>query len=83
MLDFAGELNRFAVARATVRDMAAVQQCRDLVDGLMGQFLQVSSISLLNMLRYPCEFGTPTHPELTPATTPECALINLSDLRAV
>ena len=42
MLDFAGELNRFAVARATVRDMEAVQQCRDLVDGLMGQFLQVT-----------------------------------------
>eukprot|EP00891_Asterochloris_glomerata_P000017 jgi/Astpho2/17/gw1.00001.52.1_t len=40
VLDFAGELNRFAVARATVRDMEAVQQCRDLVDGLMGQFLQ-------------------------------------------
>ena len=41
VLDFAGELNRFAVARATVRDVAAVQQSRDLVDGLMGQFLQV------------------------------------------
>ncbi|GFR43963.1 hypothetical protein Agub_g5106, partial [Astrephomene gubernaculifera] len=40
VLDFTGELNRYAVARATQRDRAAVQRCRDLVDGLMGRFLQ-------------------------------------------
>ena len=57
MLDFAGELNRFAVARATVRDMEAVQQCRDLVDGLMGQFLQVSSNQYAAVS--PCGSGTP------------------------
>lgn len=41
VLDFAGELNRYAISRATVRDSAAVAQCRDLADALMGQFLQV------------------------------------------
>ncbi|GLC37826.1 hypothetical protein PLESTB_001480600 [Pleodorina starrii] len=40
VLDFTGELNRYAIARATVRDKAAVQRCRDLVDALMGRFLQ-------------------------------------------
>ncbi|GLI58648.1 hypothetical protein VaNZ11_000385, partial [Volvox africanus] len=40
VLDFTGELGRYAVARATVRDRAAVQLCRDLVDALMGRFLQ-------------------------------------------
>ncbi|GIL98491.1 hypothetical protein Vretimale_3848 [Volvox reticuliferus] len=40
VLDFTGELNRYAIARATVRDSAAVQLCRDLVDALMGRFLQ-------------------------------------------
>lgn len=40
VLDFTGELNRFAVAKATTRDTAAVQHCRDLVDTLMGVFLQ-------------------------------------------
>lgn len=39
VLDFTGELNRFAVTRATVRDVAAVQKAADLVDGLMGMFL--------------------------------------------
>lgn len=32
---------RYAVARATARDKAAVARCRDLVDGLMGRYLQV------------------------------------------
>ncbi len=35
VLDFTGELNRFAVARATARDKAAVQRCRDLVEDIM------------------------------------------------
>ena len=35
VLDFTGELNRYAIARATVRDKAAVQRCRDLVDAIM------------------------------------------------
>jgi predicted translin family RNA/ssDNA-binding protein len=40
ILDFTGELNRIAIARATVRDAAAVTQARDVVEGLMGQFLR-------------------------------------------
>lgn len=40
VLDFTGELNRYAVACATKRDAAAVSRCRDVVDALMGQFLQ-------------------------------------------
>jgi hypothetical protein len=43
VLDFSGELNRYAVARATRRDTREVQRCRDLVEGLMGEFLQVRS----------------------------------------
>lgn len=35
VLDFAGELNRFAVACATQRDTAAVRRCAALVDRLM------------------------------------------------
>lgn len=41
MLDFTGELNRWAIMRATARDKAAVQGARDLVDALMGRFLEV------------------------------------------
>ncbi|MEW5299749.1 MAG: hypothetical protein WDW36_002730 [Sanguina aurantia] len=40
VMDFTGELNRYSIMRATVRDKAAVQACRDLVDALMGKFLQ-------------------------------------------
>lgn len=39
VLDFTGELNRFAVARATARDTDAVRRARDLVEALQGQFL--------------------------------------------
>lgn len=41
VLDFTGELNRYAVAKATVRDIKEVKRCRDLVDELMGEFLKV------------------------------------------
>ena len=41
VLDFTGELNRYCVARATVRDVDAVTKCRDVVDALMGIFPQV------------------------------------------
>lgn len=41
VLDFTGELNRYAVMRATERDIAAVKKCRDVVDSLMGIFLEV------------------------------------------
>jgi predicted translin family RNA/ssDNA-binding protein len=41
VLDFTGELNRYAVGRATARDVAAVQRARDVVDALQGQFLQM------------------------------------------
>ncbi len=34
--------SRYAVARATKRDVQAVVNCRDLVEGLMGEFLQVT-----------------------------------------
>ena len=40
-LDFTGELNRYAIARATVRDKEAVQSARDLVEALQGQFLRM------------------------------------------
>ena len=40
VLDFTGELNRYCVARATARDVAAVTKCRDVVDALMGIFLK-------------------------------------------
>eukprot|EP00963_Diacronema_lutheri_P006259 scaffold541_cov335-Pavlova_lutheri.AAC.4 len=40
VLDFTGELNRFAIARATLRDLEEVERCRDLVETLMGVFLQ-------------------------------------------
>lgn len=39
-MDFTGELNRIAIARATARDTEAVQKARDCVEGLMGQFLR-------------------------------------------
>lgn len=41
VLDFTGELNRYAVAKATARDKEAVQKCRDVIDSLMGVFLEV------------------------------------------
>ena len=40
VLDFTGELNRIAVARATLRDKEAVLQARDVVEALQGQFLR-------------------------------------------
>jgi predicted translin family RNA/ssDNA-binding protein len=40
VLDFTGELNRIAVARATARDKEAVQKARDVVETLQGQFLR-------------------------------------------
>jgi len=40
VLDFTGELNRYCVARATVRDTEAVTRCRDIVDALMGIFIK-------------------------------------------
>lgn len=43
VLGFTEELNRYALQRATHRDQAAVQRCRDVVEALMGQFLQVGS----------------------------------------
>lgn len=42
LLDFAGELNRLAVARATKRDVVSVQHCREVLDALNGQFLLVN-----------------------------------------
>jgi predicted translin family RNA/ssDNA-binding protein len=41
VLDFTGELNRYAIAKATARDVKEVQRCRDIVDALMGEFLKV------------------------------------------
>lgn len=39
-LDFTGELNRYAVAKATQRNATEVQSCKELVDSIFGQFLQ-------------------------------------------
>jgi len=36
------------VAKATKRDVQAVAKCRDLVEGLMGEFLQVSNSVILH-----------------------------------
>jgi predicted translin family RNA/ssDNA-binding protein len=47
VLDFAGELNRHAVMCATQRDTAAVSRCRDIVDAIMGQFLELGEQQLL------------------------------------
>lgn len=44
VLDFTGELGRLAIAQATRRDEQAVQQARDLVEAIMGQFLQVGRV---------------------------------------
>ncbi len=41
LLDFTGEINRWAIARATQRDVAAVQHARDCVDSIMGCFLRL------------------------------------------
>ena len=40
VLDFTGELNRYCISKATVRDVAEVRKCRDVVDALMGIFLK-------------------------------------------
>ena len=40
VLDFCGELNRFAVQRATARDEEKVKECRDLVENIMAQYLK-------------------------------------------
>ena len=40
ILDFTGELNRYCVAKATVRDVESVKKCREIVDALMGIFLK-------------------------------------------
>jgi len=40
LLDFTGELNRYAVLRATHRDSSEVARCADLIDKLMELFLQ-------------------------------------------
>jgi hypothetical protein len=42
VLDFTGELNRYAIARATLRDVEAVRACRDLVQDIMAEFLEVT-----------------------------------------
>ena len=38
-MDFSGELNRYAVLRATVRDVPGVVRCRDVVDALFAQLM--------------------------------------------
>ncbi|CAL8467066.1 g6602 [Coccomyxa elongata] len=40
VLDFTGELNRYAIAKATIRDINEVKRCRDIAEALMGEFLQ-------------------------------------------
>lgn len=41
MLEFTNELARFAIQRATARDTRAVERCRDTVEAIQGQMLQV------------------------------------------
>jgi predicted translin family RNA/ssDNA-binding protein len=40
VMDFVGELNRYAVLRATERDFTAVKHARDTVDQLLAAFMQ-------------------------------------------
>lgn len=40
ILDLCGEINRYSIARATVRDTQSVREGRDLVEALMGQMLR-------------------------------------------
>ena len=37
------------MAKATLRNVQAVAKCRDLVEGLMGEFLQVSTYVILHL----------------------------------
>lgn len=39
-MDFTGELNRYAILRATNREVSEIKKCRDLVDQLMSQLMQ-------------------------------------------
>ncbi|GBF91780.1 translin [Raphidocelis subcapitata] len=41
VLDMTGELNRYAVAQATRRNVAAVAACRDVTEAVMGRMLQL------------------------------------------
>lgn len=70
VLDFTGELNRYAIKCATERDIDAVKQCRDTVDTLMGVFLEVrADISQRTCQEFgtsfrhrtPCELQCPTY----------------------
>lgn len=40
-MDFTGELNRYAVLRATARDIEGVLRCRDVCDQLFGQLMLI------------------------------------------
>ena len=55
VLDFTGELNRYAVLQATRRDVEAVRACRGLVEGIFGQFLQVSRCLLIATVLLLCK----------------------------
>jgi len=41
VLEFSNELLRYAIQRATQRDTAEVARCRDTVQAIQGQMLQV------------------------------------------
>lgn len=40
VIDLTGELMRYAVSRATERDVEGVRRCAELVDSLQGQLIQ-------------------------------------------
>ncbi|ETV97947.1 hypothetical protein H310_09261 [Aphanomyces invadans] len=42
VVDFTGEVGRYAVAQATKRDVAKVEMCRDLVEAISGELIQFS-----------------------------------------
>jgi predicted translin family RNA/ssDNA-binding protein len=56
VLDFTGELNRYAVLQATRRDVEAVRACRGLVEGIFGQFLQVCRCVLVTLVTLLCSY---------------------------
>jgi uncharacterized membrane protein (DUF2068 family) len=40
VMDFTGELNRYAILRATNREVSEIKKCREFVDQLMAQLMQ-------------------------------------------
>ncbi|OQS05210.1 hypothetical protein THRCLA_02613 [Thraustotheca clavata] len=42
VVDFTGEVTRYAIVQATKRDIARVEECRNIVDAITGELIQFS-----------------------------------------